>query len=164
MNITSRTGALACITSFILVSSVLYSCAANAQTLAAGAGAQAIAVAGGGGGSGDRVTGVATTPDAIAPSSATAIGSRSCYVPATSDSVSAVFVSYGGARWMLDDGCEARADAEAFVGIAYARADILGDMAGAARLINLAERRMSATRDEFTVATSGGEWPDIWRP
>lgn len=74
---------------------------AMAQVTEAAAGAQAIAVIGGGGGDGggSRFSGVATTPDAIAPSGSSMIGGGSCIVPATSDAVSVIFVSYGGARW-----------------------------------------------------------------
>ena len=134
--------------------------AAQAQEAVSSAGAQAIAIAGGaGGGGGSRFSGVATTPDAIAPSSSTAIGGRSCVVPATSDSVSLVFISYGGARWTLDEGCEARADAEMHVTIAYARMELFGDEPGALRNVDLAERRMAATRDDYRTA-----WADLARP
>lgn len=161
MNTSYRTGLLG------LASALALSLPASATSLESAAGAQAIAVVNGGGSggsSGGRIQGLATTPDAIAPSSSSAIGARSCYVPASSDAVSAVFVSYGGARWMLDEGCEARADAEAFVGIAYARMELFGDARGALRNLDIAERRMTAVRAKFIAASGDQPWPEFWRP
>jgi len=130
--------------------------AAVAQEAGAQAGAQAVAIVGGGGG-GDTQT-LRTNPDAVAAPAMTTAGS--CYVGDGSVAVgSYLFGGVSGTRNILDEGCEARADAQAFVGIAYAYAELLSDTAAARRSLALAERRMAADRADFS-----GAWPNLAQP
>lgn len=142
---------------------------ANAQTVETAAGAQAIALVGGsgGGGSSDNFQAVATTPDSIAPSFSSANGAQSCYVPITSDAVSAVFVSYSGGRYVLDEGCEARMDSTHFANLSVLAAEY-GNLTGALGLFNVAVERMAMTREVYLSKAEGllsdEPWDTVWRP
>jgi hypothetical protein len=148
----------------IASAALIVSCvAAVAQTVETAAGAQAIAVIGGSGGS--RTQTLKTNPDAVAAPAMTT--TNSCYVGEGSIALgSYLFGGVSGTRTVLDEGCEARADAAAFVSIAYARAELFGDDVGALRNLDLAERRMTATRAAFLAAATAAEqpWPELWRP
>jgi hypothetical protein len=135
---------------------------AKSQTLDATAGSQAIAIVGGSGSGNNRQT-IRTNPDAIAPPAMTAQGS--CFVGDGAVAIGGILGSITITRTVLDEGCEARADSEAFLRIAAALV-AFGDLAGAKRNLDLAQRRLTATRLEYQTAVEDDDqpWPPLWRP
>lgn len=151
----------------LLTAAILAPGLAFAQSGAeAAAASQSIAMIGGGGGSGDRLTGVATTSDSIAPS-ISGMQQGSCVVPKSSTSVTVFFLSWSSGDFDLDRYCQSLKLAEASVGIAYARADLQGVDPAIDRNLDRAEMLVSAATTVFmrgTSAWSTEPWEELWRP
>jgi len=152
----------------LLAAAILVPATSFAQSGAeAAAASQAIAmIGGGGGGGGDRLTGVATTSDSIAPS-ISGMQQGSCVVPKSSTSVTVFFLSWSHGEFDLDRYCQALKLAEASVGIAYARADLQGLDPAIDRNLDRAELLVASASEVFVNGASAWStepWEEVWRP
>ncbi len=132
---------------------------------AAGAAAQAFVLNGGGGESPSDITGLATTPDAIAPSLAGS-GRGSCIVPRSSRSVSVAFVAVADGEFALDRFCQALDLAQASMELAVAYDSSSGN-SDTIRNLRRADMLISAATGVFmsgSDAWSEAAWQEMWNP
>lgn len=93
---------------------------------------------------------------------------QSCFVGQASVGLGSLLFGGGGASWSdLDEGCEQRADSAHLANLAATRVKLFGDLRRAGQLLDLAEARMTMTRDEWVKTwpdSANVVWEQYWRP